>query len=170
MNHGILDQEWNDYLDGKVTAEVCYRIDAHCAVCLECSEFREQMSCATQLLTEAANEARRRFTLKEKQIDHLLGGILTRIRTNGFDSEGESRIKGRLDMLETVLAPFCGTQIAARALHSAAAQSSARTLEDINQDNWEPFLERLTDIAAAMCGDTFASLVWERGQLAGCER
>ena len=95
MNHGILDQEWNDYLDGKVTAEVCYRIDAHCAVCLECSEFREQMSCATQLLTEAANEARRRFTLKEKQIDHLLGGILTRIRTNGFDF----RVCDRLDRL-----------------------------------------------------------------------
>jgi hypothetical protein len=68
-------------------------------------------------------------------------------------------------MLETMLAPFWGSQAAASALQTAAKNSPARTLEQVTPHNWKEFLERLTAIAAAICGETFAGLVWERGQL-----
>jgi hypothetical protein len=164
MNHGISDQEWNDYIDGIAAAEVCNRIQSHCAVCEECWEFHEQISCSALLLQEAGNEARLFFTLKESHVDQLLTNVLAAIRDES-GSLDHFYVKGRLDMLETVFAPFCGSQTAVRVLRSAAAQSRARTLEQITEDNWEPFLERLTAIAAAMVGDTFANLVWEQGRL-----
>jgi|SRR5882724_1732829 len=165
MNHGISDQEWNDYIDGIATADVCARIQSHCAVCVECWEFSDQMSCSTQLLNEAGNDARRRFAIRHDRVNELLSNVLAAIKSDESGSLDPVHVKVRLDMLETVFAPFCGSQAAARALQSAAAQSRARTLEDITEDNWEPFLERLTAIAAAMIGDTFANLVWERGRL-----
>jgi len=165
MNHGISDQEWNDYIDGIATADVSARIQSHCAVCTECWEFYDQMSCSTLLLQDAAGDARRGFTLDSSHLDHLLTNVLAAIRSGEGGSFDPVHVKGRLDMLETVFAPFCGSQAAARALQSAAAQSRARTIEQITEDNWEPFMERLTAIAAAMVGDTFANLVWERGRL-----
>jgi hypothetical protein len=161
MNHGITEQDWNDYIDGIATDEVRSRIQSHCAVCVECWEFYDQMSCSTLLLQEASNEVRHFFSTKESNVDRLLTNVLAAIRA----SDSPLHVQGRLNMLETVFAPFCGSQNAARVLQSAAAQSRARTLEQITEDNWEPFLERLTAIAAAMVGDTFANLVWERGRL-----
>jgi hypothetical protein len=49
-------------------------------------------------------------------------------------------------------------------LHAAAKNSPARSLERVTTDNWDPFLEKLTAIAAAMCGESFAGLIRERGQ------
>ncbi len=51
-------------------------------------------------------------------------------------------------------------------METAAQHSPALSLADVTTENWEPFLERLTKLAAALCGDTFARLIWERGQLA----
>jgi len=67
-------------------------------------------------------------------------------------------------MLETVMAPFFGTRTAVSALHAAAKNSPARSLEQVTPDNWEPFLKNLSSIAAEMCGETLAGLIWERGQ------
>jgi hypothetical protein len=164
MNHGISDQEWNDYIDGIAVAEVSNRIQSHCAVCQECWEFHELISCSSRLLEEASLSERRRFEMDRSQIDRMRANVLAAINS-GKESADKSQVKGRLDMLEMVLAPYCGTHAAARALQSAAAQSTARTLEHVTADNWEPFLERLTAIAASMVGDTFANLVWERGRL-----
>jgi len=165
MNHGITDQEWNEYIDGTAAADVTRRIQAHCAACLECWEFYEQMSCSNRILQDAGHDARRRFTVDQKQIKRLLTNVIAAIRSDEGGFLDPQHVKGRLDMLETVFAPFCGSRAAVRALESAAAQSTACTLEQITEDNWEPFLERLTAIAAAMVGDTFASLVWEQGRL-----
>ena len=165
MTHGITDQDWNDYIDGIATADVRDRIQSHCAVCAECWEFYDQMSCSTSLLQEAGNDVRRHYTLEDNRLNQLLGNVLAAIRSDESAVFGSVHVKGRLDMLETVFAPFCGSQAAARALQSAAAQSRACTIEQITEDNWEPFMERLTAIAAAMVGDTFANLVWERGRL-----
>jgi len=165
MNHGISDQEWNDYIDGVAIAEVSNRIQSHCAVCQECWEFHELISCSSRLLENAGLTERRRFEMDRLQIDRMRASVLAAINPNKKAMADKSHVRGRLNMLEMVLAPYCGTHAAALALQSAAAQSTARTLEHVTADNWEPFLERLTAIAASMVGDTFANLVWERGRL-----
>jgi hypothetical protein len=73
-------------------------------------------------------------------------------------------VRKRLDELAVIMAPMCGSQTAERALRAAAQVSPARTLEQVNADNWTPFLSSLKSIATVMCGETGAHLVWERGQ------
>lgn len=161
MKHGITEQEWNDYLDGRAAAPVRDRIEAHFTSCMSCWEFYEQMSGATEALHAAGEEARRELTLGDRPLHRMLRGVFAQIR---LEEDGPTQLQGRLNTLETVLAPFCGTQVAARALQAAARHSPARSLEQVTDANWEPFLERLTDITAAMCGDTWATLMREQGQ------
>jgi len=164
MKHGIAELEWNDYLDGRATDEVRDRIEAHLIGCLECWEFYEQMSGATQELLEAGEEARQGLTLEDRQLHAMLRGVFARLGTTEAGAAAPSCVQGQLNLLETVLAPFCGTQAAVSALHAAAENSPAHSLDRVTPDNWEPFLKKLTAIAAAMCGETFAGLVWESGQ------
>jgi multidrug efflux pump subunit AcrA (membrane-fusion protein) len=164
MKHGISELEWSEYVDGSATAEVRDRIETHFIGCLRCWEFYERMCGATDMLVDAGEEARQTLTLEDRRLHAMLGGAFSRLRA-GEVIAVPAQVKGRLDMLETMLAPFWGTQAVASALQTAAKNSPARTLEKVTLDNWEQFLERLTAIAAAICGETFAGLVWERGQL-----
>ena len=163
MKHGITEQEWNEYLDACTTAPARDRIEAHIAGCLSCWEFYEQMSGATEALHTAGEEARRTLTLEDRQLHRMLRGVFAELRRE--EALTVTPVQGRLNSLEITLTPFCGTQVAVRALQAAAQHSPARSLEKVTQANWEPFLERLTAIAAAMCGDTLATLLREQGQL-----
>ncbi len=164
MKHGISDQEWIDYIDSRATAEVSDRIVAHITGCMSCWEFYEQISCSTQALREAGEEARQQLTLGDRQLHRLLRGVFSHLRNDEAVVTGHAQVRGRIDRLETVLVPFCGAQVAARALHTAAKDSPANSLEQVTHENWEPFMERLTRITAAICGDTFASLIRETGR------
>src|SRR5260370_1063459 len=163
MKHGIAELEWNDYVDRCAAAEVCDRVEAHLIGCLECWEFYEQISRGARELKDAAEEARHLITLEDRQLHMMLCGVFSRIKA-GETRAVHHQVKGRLSRLETVLAPFCGPQAAVCALHAAARNSPASSLEQVTLDNWGPFLEKLTAIAAAMCGETFAGLVRESGQ------
>jgi anti-sigma factor RsiW len=164
MKHGISEVEWNDYLDGLATADESERIEAHLAGCLACWEMYQMLLSATEELMEASEEARQELTLRDGQLHAMMRGVFSRLRAGQPGGAAHSQVQGQLNMLKTVLAPFCGTHAAARALQVAAKNSPARSLERVTKDNWEPFLDKLTAIAAAMCGDTFGGLVRERGQ------
>jgi hypothetical protein len=164
MKHGITEFEWNDYLDGRAGDEVCDRIEAHFIGCLECWEFYEQMSGSTRELLSAGEMARQGLTLEDRQLHVMMRGVFLRLHHGDDTPAGQSLMQGRLNMLEQELAPFCGSQAAVRALHVAAKNSPARSLECVTNENWDPFLEKLTAIAAAMCGESFAGLIRERGQ------
>jgi hypothetical protein len=165
MKHGITELDWNDYVDRCATPQVCDRVEAHLIGCLECWEFYQQMSRATWELRSAGEEARQSITPEDRQMHSMLSGVFSRIRASETSRAAvHHQVKGRLSKLETVLAPFCGPQAAVCALHAAARNSPATSLEQVTLDNWGPFLERLTAIAAAMCGETFAGLVRESGQ------
>lgn len=160
MKHGIAEAEWNDYLDGAAATDIRDRIEAHLFGCLECWEIYDRLAGATRELNQAGEQARQRLTLDDRQLHTMLRGVFAQLR----DGAAQTQMQRRLSLLEKVLAPFCGPQAAVRALHAAAQQSPARSLERLTTEDWEPFLKRLTHIAAAMCGESFASLVWERGR------
>jgi hypothetical protein len=115
-------------------------------------------------LKDAADEARARITPEDWQLHRMLSGVFARIRADESKAVLHPQVRGRLSRLETVLAPFCGPQAAVCALQAAARNSPAASLDQVTLDNWGAFLERLTAIAAAMCGETFAGLVRESGQ------
>lgn len=163
MRHSIRDQDWIDYLDGMATTQVRDHIEAHITSCRSCWQFCQQMLEVTESLHVAGEDARHQLTLRDQQLHRLLPRVFARLQ-EGQEAVARSEVEGRLDRLETLLAPFCGMQAAVSALQTAARHSPARSLDQVTRANWGPFLERLTDIAAALCGETFAALVRERGQ------
>lgn len=166
MKHGISEENWQDYLDGVARPEVRERIDAHLPGCLSCWEFYEQMTASVADLRRAGEEALRAVTLSDPQLHRMLRNVFQELRQETSAEELQTEVQERLDVLQTVMAPYCGPQAAVRVMERAAQHSPALSLADVTTENWEPFLERLTKLAAALCGDTFARLIWERGQLA----
>src|SRR5215470_7310652 len=151
MTHLFSEEEWNDYIDGRIDDEARDRIEAHIIGCLSCWEFYERMATATRALTACGAGLRAAFA-----------------KINEAEAAKRERplraIQQRLDALAEVMAPMCGSQTAIKALRAAAQVSPARSLESVTEDNWTSFLSSLKTIAAVMCGETGARLVWESGQ------
>lgn len=165
MRHGITEQEWNDYIDGIAGPEVRSRIEAHLIGCVQCWEFHDQLANVNQVLEEAGSQARGELNMDDRRLHIMLRRVFDALRTPESGTVTQQQVRIWIDSLETLLAPFCGAQAAALAMETAARYSPARSIDGISPENWEPFLDRLSSITAAMCGDTFASLVQERGQL-----
>jgi hypothetical protein len=166
MNHGISEKEWNDYLEDQLNDQTRDKIEAHLIGCLACWEFHEKMAWTTQSLRAGGREMQSLLALQDRQLNDGLRNVFARIQTTIPDPSLEQRIvQKRLDELAVVMASMCGSQTAERALRAAAQVSPARTLEQVNADNWTLFLASLKSIATVMCGETGAHLVWERGQI-----
>ncbi|HYE73368.1 MAG TPA: zf-HC2 domain-containing protein [Blastocatellia bacterium] len=165
MKHDISDSDWNDYLDGIADQSLRDRIEAHLSDCLSCWNDYEQLQWATNKLQLAGDEARFKLALDDDELHQIKQDLLRRLNSPNSKQAKNSIVRDQLKNLKTVLSPVCGSEAAARALSVAANQSPARSLESVTTENWQPFLERLTVIAAAMCGDTFAGLVRESGQI-----
>ena len=159
MTHGISEQDWIDYLDGGLGAEVRDRIEAHLIGCLACWQLYDELARARAALREGGERLRAGLALSDEGMWAGLHGVFARIGTGAPDP-----VRARLGELEAVMAPLCGPKTAARAIRAAAVSSPARSLDRVTRDNWEPFLTSLTSIAAVMCGETGAHLVWESGQ------
>jgi predicted anti-sigma-YlaC factor YlaD len=160
MDHGITDLEWIAYLDGDAPVEVRDRIEGHLTGCLVCWEFYERTVSATRSLDAAGQDVRRLILVEDARLHRMMRAVFSDLQ-----AETTISLQDKLDTLENVLAPICGAQTATQVLRSAAMNSPARTLAEVTRENWEPFLERLRAIIAAMCGDTCARLVWEQGRL-----
>ena len=164
MTHGISDDQWASYLDGD--PEHRDRVEAHLIGCKRCWEFNERMSRTATRLRSAGEAMRHHFPLSDSVFHRSLRRVLARIRRCDENPETEQavEVRARLDSLKEVLAPMCGSTTAVRALAAAAMGSPARSLERVNEENWDPFLTSLKSIAVVMCGETGAHLVWESGQ------
>src|SRR6266498_983958 len=151
MTHLFSEEEWIDYIDGRIDDEARDRIEAHIIGCLSCWEFYERMATATRAL-KACNAGLRAVFAKINEAEAAKRERPLRA------------IQQRLDALAAVMAPMCGSQTAIKALRAAAHVSLAASLESVTEDNWTSFLSSLKPIAAVMCGETGARLVWESGQ------
>jgi hypothetical protein len=168
MKHGISEQEWEEYSEGRLTGEARDRIESHLIGCLACWEFYDRFCAAGERLREAGAEVRRAAPLSDRQMHTALGRVFARL---GRDEAKPSAawpangpIRERLTQLEAVMAAMCGPRTATSALRAAARKSPARAIEQITADNWDSFLTNLASIATVMCGETGAHLVWESGQ------
>lgn len=169
MMHLFSEEEWNDYIEGQVDDETRDRVEAHLIGCLSCWEFYERMANATRALRVSGAGTRAIFALHDRQLHAGLRGVFAKI--NAVEAEGRNAgaqshrtIQQKLDALAAVMTPMCGSRTAIKALRAAAQVSPARSLERVTEDNWTSFLASLRSIAAVMCGETGARLVWESGQ------
>jgi hypothetical protein len=166
MTHLFSEEEWNDYIEGQIDDETRDRIEAHLIGCLGCWEFYERMANATRALRVNGAGMRAVFALQDRQLSAGLRGVFAKIDEAEAAKRDQPRrvIQQRLDALAAVMAPMCGSQTATKALRAAAQVSHARSLERVTEDNWTSFLASLKPIAAVMCGETGARLIWESGQ------
>jgi len=167
--HGIPEKEWNDYIEGLADEAARDRIEAHLIGCLSCWEFYEQMVHVTGALRSSGKDLRAVLALSDRQLHSGLQGVFAKLQVaENINAAAESSaphfIQEKLQVLAAVMSPMCGSHTAAKALQAAAEVSPARSLERVTADNWTPFLKSLKSIAAVMCGETGAHLVWESGQ------
>jgi hypothetical protein len=172
MTHGISDQEWVAYLDGGLDGTDRDRLEAHLIGCLACWNFYEEMAETHEWLKSGGALVRRDLTPTDEQLHASLVEVFACINDPSCPPARRARtrytddlVRRRLDSLAAVIAPMCGESTARRALRCAAADSPARSLEQLTPYDWGHFLESLTSIASVMCGETGANLVWESGQL-----
>src|SRR5262245_36258277 len=166
MTHVFSEEEWNDYIEGRIDEEARDRIEAHLIGCLSCWEFNERMAKATRALRASGAGIRATFALQDRQLSAGMRAVFAKINEVEAAKRDQPHraIQQRLDALAAVMAPMCGSQTAIKALRAAAQVSPARSLELVTEDNWTPFLASLKSICTVMCGETGARLVWESGQ------
>jgi hypothetical protein len=166
MKHPFSEEEWNDYIEGQIDDEMRDRFEAHLIGCLSCWKFYGRMANATQALRVSGAGMRAVFALQDRQLSAGLRGVFAKIDEAEAAKRDQPRraIQRKLEALAAVMAPMCGSQTATKALRAAAQVSPARSIESVTEDNWTSFLTSLKPIAAVMCGETGARLVWESGQ------
>ena len=166
MTHQFSEEEWNDYIEGELDDERRDRFEAHLIGCLGCWKFYERMANATEALRTNGAGMRAIFALQDSRLSAGLRAVFAKIDEAEWAEREEPRrlIQQRLEALAAVMAPMCGSHTARKALNAAARVSRARSLESVTEDNWTSFLVSLKPIAAVMCGETGARLVWESGQ------
>ena len=166
MTHLFSEEQWNDYIEGRIDDETRDRIEAHIIGCLSCWEFHERMANATRALVVCGAGLRAAFALQDRRLNAGMRAVFAKINESEAAKHDQPlrAIQQRLDALAAVMAPMCGSQTATKALRAAAQVSPACSLDRVTEDNWPSFLTSLKTIAAVMCGETGARLVWERGQ------
>ncbi len=167
MKHGISEEDWEDYVEGRSSPEGIDRIETHLIGCLACWEHYDQVKHTTNQLREAAADLRRALPLSDIQLHADLQVVLVRKRAQeqGLGVLSSAEIQARKNFLESLISPMCGTQTAINAMRAAAVSSPARTLDEVTAENWAPFLEQLTSIATVMCGATGAELIRKGGRI-----
>lgn len=167
MIHGFAEKDWNDYVEGTADDQTRDRIEAHLIGCFRCWEMYEQLSQTTGALRSSGEILRGVLSLQDQQLHDGLCAVFARIQQETpFDSDSRPHeVQVRLNFLEAVLAPMCGSQTASKALRAAAKAIPSSKLNIVTTENWEPFLERLASFATVMCGETGANLVRVSGKV-----
>jgi hypothetical protein len=160
MKDEFSDEEWDDYLTGRIASEMRARIDAHLLVCSACWELFEKQAPAMRAVGDAAAEAREHLTISDRQLRSMFSQALENIRAE--EENTPAKILNGLDLLKSLLIPVLGPEATHRALRLAATRSP----DQVTPESWNPFLERLAGITSIICGDVFAGMIREHGQMA----
>jgi len=169
MKHGISDAEWEDYLARQATPQARDRIEAHLIGCLPCWQRYQKETRIIGALEEASAEAREQLTIADSRLSSMFAPVLASIRASEKDAIMPLHIQSSLELLKLILDPVFGSSAALRAMQLAANGSYTSPLNQITQERWSSFLERLTVITSIICGDVFAGLIKEQGKLAPAE-
>lgn len=166
MKHGFTEEEWEDYLADQSTQQSRQRIDAHLVSCSQCWQRYENESPTILALVAAASEAKETLVVSDERLRSMLAVVMANARDLEDVSTTPDEIRGGLHFLREILVPVLGPKAAHCAMVLAANGSAFRPLERMTPESWSTFVERLAAIISIICGDVFAALIRERGQLA----
>ena len=169
MKHGFTEEEWEDYLADQSTQQSRQRIDAHLVTCSPCWQRYQDESPTILALVAAAREAKENLVVSDERLDSMLAAVMANARDLNDASTTPPEIRSGLHFLRAILVPVFGPNAARCAMVLAANGSASRPLERMTLESWTTFVERLAAIISIICGDVFAALIREHGQLASAE-
>ncbi len=79
MTHGISDQEWAAYLDGRLDSPGRDRLEAHLIGCLACWNFYEEMAETNEWLKSGGSTVRRELRPTDEQLQAGFVEVFARI-------------------------------------------------------------------------------------------
>jgi hypothetical protein len=160
MKHEFSDEEWDDYLTGRIASDARARIDAHLVVCSACWQLYLEQAPAIDAVVEAAAEIREHLTISDRQLLSMFSQTMATIRA--AEDTTPAQIRHGMEFLKSLLIPVFGPEATERALQLAAT----RSLDQVTRESWNPFLERLAGMTSIICGDVFAGMIREHGRMA----
>jgi anti-sigma factor RsiW len=155
MRHGITEQDWLEYLDGRAAPEERLRLEGHLRACLDCQNFVERLEAVDATMRSAALELQSRLTVTPDEI------TAARERTVAIASD--RCVSVRIGILYLLLVPLCGEEMSGRAIRRAARCAVAASAHSTNGQLWNRFLDHLHEIIAPLCGEPVAGLIRTRG-------
>lgn len=166
MKHGFTEEEWEDYLSDQSTQQSRQRIDAHLVTCSHCWQRYQDESPTILALVAAAREAKEALVVPDERLRSMLAVVMANARGLEDVSTTTDEIRSGLHFLRAILVPVFGPKAADCAIVLAANGSASRPLGRMTHESWDTFVERLAAIISIICGDVFAALIREHGQLA----
>jgi anti-sigma factor RsiW len=154
-DHGITDQQWMDFHDGKLDAPSRATIEGHLAACAECASLHEELVIWRERLAGEGARIRQAMELPEPELERMLAASLERVAA-ARPAAWRGGAAEAVAMLRTLLAPVLGAGTV-RAACDAALRLAAP--DGITAATWATFTRALGEIIRAICGIAAGRLV-----------
>jgi predicted anti-sigma-YlaC factor YlaD len=159
MKQTFSRQQWVEYTSGVAPVELTFEIDRHIGRCEECAQISRQFAEVDRELIAAVAALRDSIPVSEWSAERAYE---TWRRQRPSVAEAD-RVSNRIVRLQLFLAPICGFGTAQRAM-LAAGESAAAPVDLLTELEWPAFLQHLSSIVGALCGEPAGRLLWYLGQ------
>lgn len=155
-------QQWVEFTCGVAPLELKFAMDDHIGRCRECSAISRRFEDIERELMEAVGILRE--SVPELEWSGERAYELWRKERPVAEPGPALNLSQRIVRLQLFLAPICGFGTAQRAMLAAAGRSTVDSIEVLTELEWPGFVQHLSAIVGALCGEPAGWLLWQIGQ------
>lgn len=162
MRNTFPRKEWVEYACDTLPPDRKAAMDKHIAECAECRAISAQLLQVDRRLVAAAALLRESLPPESIPAREAFEEWRNRVGVapeSGFVPQGLLR-------MELFLTPICGFRTAERAMLVATRQALAESVDLLTEVHWPAFVDSLSSIASALCGEPAGDLLREIGRQA----
>jgi anti-sigma factor RsiW len=166
MRHGILEQQWIEYLQGTLRGSELARLRDHLGACPECAGTLRELSLWRRKLVAEAALVRAAFETSPARLDQLLAASLDRIRAlepAALQSDPGWSFREAVMLLRLLVEPFCGSGTAGATINLAVQRSTLKGDSADTPAAWSLFVRNLSEVMSSICGTAAGRLVNQVG-------
>jgi hypothetical protein len=157
-------QQWVEYTCGAAPLELKFAMDDHIGRCHECAAISGSFEDIERELMEAVGILRESVPELEWRGERAYE-LWRNERPRPVAEDGPAlHLSQRIVRLQLFLAPICGFGTAQRAMLAAAGRSTVDSIEVLTELEWPGFVQHLSSIVGALCGEPAGWLLWHIGQ------
>jgi len=166
MKHGIVEQQWIEYIEGALHGREAAYLRDHANACPECAGTLRELSVWRETLAEESALVRAACETSPGDLDRLLAASLERIRglkPLAERSDPSWSFREAVMLLRLLVEPFCGSGTAAATIHLAVQRSTLKGFGADTPAAWSLFVCNLSETMSSVCGTAAGRLVNEVG-------